>query len=92
MHRIDAVVSKLLVTSRTTTAASIALGKSYWDIPVAGRYLLADMRGLVAGVLNVASAAGVSGILSIYMQIVQVESTVPKTGLVVHIAFANESL
>ena len=89
LNRIDAVVSILLVTPGEATAAGFALGKLYGNCPVPGWHLLSDMCGLAAGVLNVASAAGVSRIPSVHVQMVQVEPAVSKISLGVHVAFAN---
>jgi hypothetical protein len=90
LHRIEAVVSILLVASCEATPAGFALGKLYGNFPVPGRHLLADVCGLAAGVLNVASATGVSSIPLVHMQKVQVEPAVSKISFVVHIAFAND--
>ena len=90
LHRIDAVVIMLLVTSREATAAGFALGKLYGNCPVPRQRLLADLCGLAAGVPIVAGAAGVPPPLPVHMQIVQVEPAVSKISLVVPIAFAND--
>ena len=90
LHRIEAVVSILLVTSCEATPAGFALGEIYGNFPVPRRHLLADMCRLAAGMLNVAGAAGVRILLPVHMQIVQVEPAVSKISLVVHVAFAND--
>lgn len=90
LHRIDTVVSILLVTSGEATAAGFALGKPDGNCPDPPRSLLADLCGLAADVRIVAGAAGEPPILPVNMQIVQVEPAVSKISLVVHVAFADD--
>ena len=90
LRRIYAVVGILLVTSREATAAGFALGKLYGNGPDPPRCLLADLCGLAAVVGVVAGAAGESLIFPVHMQRVQVEPTISKISLVVHVAFAND--